>query len=100
MTATITGIRLQDEIGDDFLVINVPWECLATRKAVGDTIMTFRDFEFPYVFASCPPDGRWIYAGPGKLTAICDSKLGQDPKWQEIPVSPSRTESERRNFSV
>ena len=100
MNTTITGIRLQDEIGDDFLVINVPWECLATRKAVGDTIMTFRDFEFPYVFASCPPDGRWIYAGPGKLTAICESKLGQDPKWQEIPVSPSRAESEHRNFSA
>ena len=88
MNTTITGTRLQDEIGDDFLVISVPWDCLATSKRARNTITELSGFDFPYVFASCPPDGQWIYAGPGKLTAICEFKLGQDPEWQEIPVLP------------
>ena len=99
MTTTITGIRLQDEIGDDFLVISVPWECLATPKAAAETIMAFSDFDFPYILASCPPDGRWIYAGPGKLTVISETRLGQNPKWQEIPVSPP-IESERKSLTA
>ena len=30
MNTTITGTRLQDDTGADFLVINVPWRWLAT----------------------------------------------------------------------
>ena len=87
MNTTITGTRLQDEIGDDFLVINVPWDWLAT-PVEWDTTTVVSIFEFPHVFASRREDGRWFYLGEGSLTAICESRLGQDPEWQEIPVLP------------
>ena len=30
MKTMLSGTRLQDDAGDDFLVINVPWDWLAT----------------------------------------------------------------------
>ena len=86
MNTTLIGIRLQDEAGDDFLVINVPWDWLATPGMGSTTAVSV--FEFPHVFASRREDGRWFYLGEGSLTAICESRLGQDPEWQEIPVLP------------
>jgi hypothetical protein len=29
---------------------------------------------------------RWIYIGKDSLTTICEVRLGQNAKWQEIPV--------------
>ena len=88
MNTTLVGIRLQDETGADFLVISVPPGSLATPDAAGDTLMAFSSFEFPHVFASRRADGKWIYVGLDSLTAICESKLGQNPEWQEIRVLP------------
>ena len=88
MNKTITGTRLQDETGADFLVVNVPWRWLATPEVAGKTIMAFSIFEFPYVFA-IRRTGRWLYLGKDSLTAICESILGQRPKWQGISVSSS-----------
>ena len=50
--------------------------------------MAFSSFEFPHVFASRRADGKWIYVGLDSWTAICESKLGQNPEWQEIRVLP------------
>ena len=88
MDTTIIGTRLQDETGADFLVINVPWRWLATPEVAGETIMALSIFEFPYVFA-IRRTGRWLYLGKDSLTAICESILGQRPRWQEITVSSS-----------
>ena len=85
---TITGTRLQDETGADFLVVSVPWKWLATPEVAGETIMAFSIFDFPYVVA-IRRTGRWLYLGKDSLTTVCDSLLGQRPKWQEITVSSS-----------
>jgi hypothetical protein len=87
---TIIGARLQDENEDDFLVISVPWERIATLDGAGETFMAFSNFRFPKVFPSRHPDGRRVYLGDNSLTAICESRLGQNPNWQEILVSFER----------
>jgi hypothetical protein len=83
----ITGrhTRLQDETGADFLVINVPWRWLATPEVARERIAALSAFEFSYVFA-IRRTGRWLYLGSDSLTAICESILGQRPKWQAITV--------------
>ena len=86
MKTMLSGTRLQDDAGDDFLVINVPWDWLAT-PVEWDRTTTVSVFKFPHVFASRRDrDSKWVYLGATSLTAICESKLGQDPEWQEIPV--------------
>ena len=92
MKTTIVGTRLQNDSGEDFLVISVPWECLKTPDAAGDTILAFSIFQFPFVFATLRADGRWHYIGPGPLTAICEAKIDQNPQWHEISVSFSDPE--------
>jgi hypothetical protein len=87
---SIRGARLQDESGTDFLVISVPWESVATPEAAENTCTAFLHYQFPWVLASCSPDGEWNYIGKDSLTAICRSQLGQNPDWQDIPVSPPR----------
>jgi hypothetical protein len=87
LNTTLIGTRLQDENGVDFLVINVPWNWLAT-PVDWDTTTAVSIFEFPLVFASRREDGRWFYLGENSLTAICESRLGQEPTWQEIVVLP------------
>ena len=90
MNTTLIGTRLQDQAGTDFLVINVPWNWLATPEVEWDpTTVAQSVFEFQHVFASCREgDGKWLYLGERSLTAICESKLGQNPEWQKIPVLP------------
>jgi len=87
MKTEIVGTRLQDDSGEDFLVISVPWESLKDPDAAANTILAFGIFHFPFVFATHRADGQWIYVGPESLTAICESKIGQNPRWQTIPVS-------------
>ena|SRR5437867_13446214 len=87
MKTEIVGTRLQDDSGEDFLVISVPWESLKDPDAAANTILAFDIFHFPFVFATRRADGQWIYVGPESLTAICESKIGQNPRWQTIPVS-------------
>ena len=93
MATTIIGTRLQDETRVDFLVVSVPWESVATPQAAEDTLLAFLHFQFPFVLATRSPDGQWNYLGNAALT-MCESKLGQNPNWQEIPVSfPNDTDA-------
>ncbi len=88
MKINIMGTRLQDETRAYFVVFNLPWKLLATPDMAGATMMAFKKFDFPYVFA-IRRAGRWIYVGKESLKAICQSILGQRPNWQEISASPA-----------
>ena len=88
MKINIMGTRLQDETGAYFVVFNLPWKLLATPDMAEATMMAFKKFDFPYVFA-IRRAGRWIYVAKESLQAICKSKLGQRPNWQETASSSS-----------
>jgi hypothetical protein len=51
---TIIGARLQDENEDDFLVISVPWERIATLDGAGETFMAFSNFPFSQSLPKSP----------------------------------------------
>ena len=76
---TLMCTRLQDETGAGFLVISLTSDWLATPEAATQTIRALRSFKFPYVCA-IRRAGRWIYVGKDSLTAICESRLGQNPE--------------------
>lgn len=82
MKTNITGTRLQDETGADFVVFNLPWKLLATPDMARATMIAFKNFDFAFAFA-IRRAGRWIYVAKESLKAICESKLGQRPNWKE-----------------
>jgi len=51
---TIIGARLQDENEDDFLVISVPWERIATLDGAGETFMASSNFPFSQSLPKSP----------------------------------------------
>ena len=81
----IMGTRLQDEAGAYFVVFNLPWKLLATPDMAEATMMAFKKFDFPYVFA-IRSAGRWIYVGKESLKAICHLYWGKDQTGRRFPL--------------
>jgi len=82
------GLRLQDEDGNDFLVL-ITHRTLWTPKEISEAYgrMAEWNFQFPVVIADKRPSGEYFFIGDDSLTAIARATIHSDQQWVVIPMS-------------
>ena len=83
----MTGVRLKDKKGNDFILFKMDWFLMRPKK---NAEACFRElyliYNFPFALCSELPDGLWTFYVPDSLEDSVKSIDPKNTKWEKISV--------------